>query len=432
MSQIETSAPAAPELIHDAADLCVKCGLCLPHCPTYGVERHEAESPRGRIALIQGLADGKLTANQSLLQHLDSCLGCRACETACPSGVPYGQLLDITRQWLEPQRPRSPIQRLLRRLGLAVIRQPRQLRRLWRGLWIYQRSGLQRLLRLSGCLRLLGLARLERLLPILPQPRQLSDKPSTAQTGGKGAVALFTGCMDSIFEHTTLQATQTLLQQAGYEVCIPPRQACCGAIHLHNGDSAAARQLALGNQTVFRQRDYTAVVSCASGCAAMLAEYSALLSSTPTDSSDNIQTGPAPSYMETLAFFDQIDWPSAAQLAPLDQTVALLEPCSQRHLTQGHLATRRLLQRIPQLRIQRLDISCCGAAGSQMLSQSDMAERLRQPLLEQLSSSGARLLLSANIGCSLHLRAGIAARQLAIEVIHPVQLLARQYRPPEL
>jgi glycolate oxidase iron-sulfur subunit len=397
------------------------CGLCLPHCPTYGLSRDEGDSPRGRIALMQGLASGALPVNERLLGHLDRCLECRACEAMCPSEVPFGRLMDAARARVEPQRTRSRTGRRARALATGLLRHPRRLRALALLLRFYQRSGLQWLARRSGLLRLMRLGDLEAKLPRLQRPLAARDHAPSGPV--RGRVALFTGCIGAVAEADTQRDALRLLTRLGYEVDIPRGQGCCGALLQHNGDPATAAELARANLAAFADSRLEAIVSTASGCSVQLADYAGLYGDDPR----------APDFAgrvrDITAFLAEQDWPEDL-LLPLPETIAIHDPCTLRHGLKQHRAVYRLLERIPGLETIGLNPAgtCCGAGGANLLTQSGQAEALRQPQIERLRELGVHTLVSSNIGCALHLAAGIREAGLEIEVLHPVRLLARQLR----
>jgi len=411
-------APLNPEInIGTLADQCVKCGLCLPHCPTYRLFHNEADSPRGRIALMQGLEHGDLEADSSLFRHLDRCLGCRSCEKSCPSGVHYSLLLDTTRDRLEKQGPRPFLYRQLRRLGLYLAAHPSAWRRSWAMLRFYQRSGLQALLRFSGLLRLTGLDRFDRQLPVIQRiPAPASDNTTASD---RPRIGLFTGCMEAVVSATLIDDTQTLLRALGYQVMIPEGQTCCGALHQHNGASASARTLKQRNQATFIEQQIDTALYLSSGC-----------SSTLTHNSDPHSTAmtadPQPEFVEAIQFIAAQPGLSSLTFAPLAETVAWFTPCSQRNITAGEPATRRLLEHIPGIDLRPLAGDCCGAAGTYMLTQPDTATRLRADVLDGMPASTTRYLVTANVGCAIHLTNGLRQHKPAIEVLHPLTLLCRQ------
>lgn len=405
--------------ILEGADRCVKCGLCTPHCPTYALSREEAESPRGRIALMQGLAGGALAPGETALAHLDNCLECRACERVCPAGVPYGELLDATRHMLEQAHVRPRRTRLLRSALLGLLTRPRGLRAVGGALRLYQRSGLQRLVRATGLLKPLRLARLERRLPPLPA-RAGWESQYPAVDPARGRVALFTGCIGELADQPSLLAAVRVLNALGYTVDVPRQQACCGALHQHSGAAEGARDLARRNLEAFAEAD--AVVFVASGCGAQLTEYGKL------DWADEAEGRTAERLAgkvhEISDVLDGCDW-SGLELQSLPARVAVHEPCTQRNVLRRPGTSERLLRRIPGVEVEALpgNERCCGAAGSHVLTHPDMADTLRRPKLEAVAALRPRWLATANIGCALHLAEGLRGDGAPVEVVHPVVLV---------
>jgi len=381
-----------PVSLIDEADRCVKCGLCLPHCPTYRATRDEGDSPRGRIALIQALASGELSGHR-LQRHLDRCLDCRLCESACPSGVRYGDLIDGARR----EQPPGGIRRRLLWWGISTLPY-------WPAtaatLHLYQRSGLQRLVSRLGGARM---RRLNQLLQPLPVPvRWQQIYPAVGKP--RGRIGLFTGCVGRITEQQALQATIRLLNRLGIEVRIPPDQGCCGALHQHNGYPQQARRLGDNNRKAFSHRQLDAILYLASGC-------SDQLTATP---------GLDVPVMAVSDYLQRLDWPF--QLQPLTERVLLHIPCSMR-TTDAIDNVTGLLRRIPDIDLATLPAdSCCGAAGSYLLTQPVMADRLRNQLLQPLQQiDGPAILVTSNTGCAMHLAAGSQ-----LQLMHPVQLIERQ------
>lgn len=404
--------PASPAFPLAEADLCVKCGLCLPHCPTYGANAHEGDSPRGRIALMQGLVQQTIPLSPKLEQHLDGCLGCRSCETVCPAKVPYGRLIDAGRRELARRQPART--RRLRLLG-RLLTSPNGRRLVGSLLWLYQALGLQALLRRF---RLLGhgrFARLESLLP--PLPRLPFSAAPRAQ--GHAEVALFVGCVADLADRATLEATDGLLRRLGIEAQVPPGQTCCGAIYQHAGLETEARRCAAQNAEAFAAA--SSIVGSASGCTATLLDAPELL---PGADGRAFRRK-----VRDVHTFLLERWRDDLELRPLAARVALHLPCTQRNVVGGEGAIAALLRKIPQLELVELRAGsgCCGAAGSYFLSQPDMADQLLEPKLDAVARLAPDYLVSSNIGCSLHLAAGLRRRGLrAPEVLHPVTLLARQ------
>lgn len=398
----------SPEQLLSEADRCVKCGLCLPHCPTYGFTQNEAESPRGRIALIQGLATGQLANSPRLHTHLDHCLGCRACEQACPSGVRYGQLLDGTRA------QQAKHQGKLRRYALNLLSNPRALRAGATLLSLVPRRMRPALTYPFGQ----GMPRrLGNLLPAIARPIHWRSR-YPAKGPSQGRVALFTGCISQITDQGALTATIRLLNHLGKDVVIPRDQGCCGALHQHGGDPSTAQQMAQQNQAAFHDQGLEAIISTASGCGAQLKEYAQIL--------DGSDLGTA--VHDTSSYLCTLPWPTALPLRPLPKRVAIHDPCSLRNTLGTAEAPYQLLRQIPDIEVMTLpgNASCCGAGGINLLTQPAMADGLRAGKLDALRELQAEILVTSNTSCALHLAAGIREAGLSIEVAHPVELLARQ------
>jgi glycolate oxidase iron-sulfur subunit len=403
--------------ILQAADRCVVCGLCLPHCPTYGKTRHEADSPRGRIALMRALERAALPGEGTLIRHLDGCLGCRACEAVCPAGVPYGELIDATRARLSVARRRrfDPA----RWCTDVFIR--------WRGprvlaywlLLIYQRFGVQKVARKSGLLRIMGLARAESLLP---QPAHASRLPAAKpRDESRPTVALFTGCAGEIFDRATLAASQELLTRFGYNVLIPRRQTCCGALHQHAGAAVDALKFMKRNVAAFDLRGVEAVISTATGCGAQLAEYARHVDGEVADRF-------AQRHADICRFLAAQRWPASLKLQPLAARVVVHTPCSLRYPLKQTEQAAKLLGRVPDLKLVGLtqDNRCCGAAGSYMLREPQMADALLADQIEQIKALRPDILTTSSVGCALHLQAGLRRAGLDVPVLHPVTLLHGQ------
>lgn len=398
-------------------DRCVMCGMCLPHCPTYIKTRNEADSPRGRISLMQSLNTGQLAPDDPRLRaHLDGCLGCRACEAVCPSAVPYGQLIDAARDSLRGPATKTGFwsrafltRRPLRRLITTLLR-------------LYQASGLRWLAQRSALLRGIKQARADTFLP--PRPAFFKQAKTATTPRGKGPqVALFTGCVAEMFDAQTLTASQDLLSRLGCTVHIPTQQVCCGALYQHDGRSTAAHSLAQQNLNAFASDTYEAIISSASGCGAQLAEYAQQLNQ-PAAQAFSRKVKDISHYLAESGLLAQ------AQFEPLAQRVALHTPCSLQHVLKSDAHPLALLEKIPQIELLPLadNARCCGAAGRYMLEQPAMADALLQDKLEALAALDAQILVTSNIGCALHWQRALRRAGLTIEVLHPVTLLARQLR----
>ncbi|MCL7744648.1 (Fe-S)-binding protein [Guyparkeria hydrothermalis] len=385
----------------DALD-CVMCGICVPHCPTFSLSGNEADGPRGRISLMLGISQGDLLPDADVRRHLDTCLTCRACETVCPSGVQYGRLIDNGRARLAQAQTSAA--------------QPRALARHWRLLRDQLLTRRRRMGAASGLYRAatrLGLGGLVRRLtgPLgraLPRhPATPSSQPGSTDTPTRGTVGLFVGCTGSAMNAPAGAAARQVMRAMGYRVVTPAAQACCGAMHAHGGEPAAARELRARNARVFSGAEVETIVVVGTACRA---ELGAL------ETEHGIAVREITEWLLERA---SEEWPA---LGTLDQQVAVHTPCSQRNHLRAPGATRELLSRIPGLELVELDGNerCCGAAGLQALLYPDEAERLREPKLESIDRIQPDVVVSANVGCATHLAAGAD-----LEVRQPVELIAK-------
>ena len=385
MSEIE-SAPFA-DLITDA-ERCVKCALCLPHCPTYGLTHDEGDSPRGRIALIQALAEGTLQTGTAARSHLEGCLSCRACEAVCPAGVPYGRLIDGARARLPVRGRESRVSKWLRiavgfpHLLAVVLRLVRPFARLPLPL-----PG-------RGLLAQAGTARL-----------RLAAGPADGNP-----VALFLGCIARALDADTLSACASLLARAGHRVEVPPSQGCCGALAQHAGDRRAAVRHAQRNARAFAG---DAPIACAaSGCTAQLVEYTPLLGD------GGRFAGRAGGVEDLLAAALESGRLRPAQGAE-PVRVALHVPCTQRNVLRSD-APRRCLGQLPGVETTVLPAGCCGAAGSHCLDRPDAAGQLRARYIDAIRDSRADVVVTTNVGCRLHIAEGLGNGP---EVMHLARFL---------
>ncbi len=406
-----------PRVDYQATLDCVHCGLCLPHCPTYQETGRESSSPRGRIYLMRGVAEGRLPLDEHVTYEMGFCLACRACESACPAGVRYGHLVETMRAEIDAREADGLLARLARRVAFrGVIAHPRVLRALASGLRVYQRSGLQRTVRASGLLRPFpALARAERLLPRVPDP----DRPPRivpAEGERRGRVALFTGCLMPELFGPVNAATSRVLAANGFEVEIPPRQRCCGALHLHSGDPAGAAMLASKNRSAFDLDAVDAVIVNSAGCGAALKDAGDALSAKVRDVSEFLH---------------------AVGLRPppraLAMRVAYDDPCHLLHGQRIAEAPRALLRSIPGVELFDLPGSadCCGAAGVYNLLQPEMSGRLLARKVAAIRETKPDAVATGNPGCLMQIGGGVREAGLAVEVVHPVELLARSWALPE-
>ena len=403
----------SPQMLLQLADQCVKCGYCLPHCPTYGATRHEADSPRGRIALIQGWLTGQLAMTPRLAAHLDGCLLCRACEAACPSLVAYGELMDGARA--QQMRETATWRRVAMQGALRALSHAHRLNTLGRVARVFVASGLARCV--DATTRLYGRRRTRltaalRLLRVLAITARAMPKPPATYPAEHTDLDLFVGCSGETMQGAALTATIALCERLGQRVRRIPEAVCCGAMQRHNGFPEAAD----------RARDHCAqlhggrpLVGVASACVAELRDHPELAATA-----------------EVCDYLDRQPWPETLQLRPLAQRVLVHEPCSHRRRLGGNAAVYRLLARIPELTVAPLpdNARCCGAAGTYLLQQPTLAATLLDAKLHPLRTLKPDVLVTTNPGCALHLLAGVRESGLMIEVCHPVELLARQLPPP--
>ncbi len=412
----------------DGVNQCVHCGLCLAYCPTFAELGTETDSPRGRIFIIKSLAQGRLALTPAIAGHLSLCLDCRACETVCPSGVPYGQLIEMAKAQIERERPGHPGRRLFRWLNFAVLlRFPALLRMAAAMLWLYQASGMQALVRKSGLARHLPgtLSAWEALVPAVPSRAQRARLPAVipAKEPRRARVALLSGCVQSVLFGDQNRATARVLAANGVEVVVPPDQGCCGALNAHGGDHARALAMARRTIETFERAGVDAVVVNTSGCGAHMKAYGTLLARDPAWA-DRARRFAA-------AVKDVSEFLAAAPLrGPLDpvrMTVTYHDPCHVVHGQKIRKEPRELLAQVPGLTVVDLPESdwCCGSAGIYNLTQPEMATRLLERKVAHVVETGAEAVVTANPGCILQIQAGLAARGARVRVLHIVDILDR-------
>ena len=419
---------------------CVRCGLCLPHCPTYLETLRETSSPRGRIHLIQAVSQGRLgVTSPGFVGQMYQCLDCRACEDVCPSGVQYGRLVETARAQIERARPRPLAQRLLRWFVFGVLFQDiRLFRAVNRLLGFYQRSGAQWLARRLGVLKLLRLQKAESLLPSLPvrfvRPRGQIIAPTWTRDGQPQArVALFAGCVMSTAFAETDRATTRVLAANGCEVHLPAGQGCCGALTIHAGELDRARVLARRTIAAFERLEtmtpVDAIIVNAAGCGAALKEYGHLLRD------DQQFAGRAGAFSakvkDVTEFLGDLEQRGTLNkpMRPLNLTVTYQEACHLAHAQRITQQPRRLFQAIPGLRLVEMDESalCCGSAGIYNLTQPEMSRRLLARKMRHVLATQAEVIVSTNPGCILQLQAGVRAAGAPVRVMHLVDLLDAAY-----
>jgi len=418
----------------DGVNKCVHCGLCLAYCPTFAELGTEMDSPRGRILLVKSLAEGRIALTDSVVNHLSLCLDCRACETVCPAGVPYGQLIEAAKAEIERQRPGGPPRRLFRWVNFSLLLpRPRMLGLAASLLRFYQQSRLQALARASGLVRLLPgkLQAWEALLPELPPASERAPLPELIQAEGarQARVALLTGCVQQVVFSSHNRATARVLALNGVEVLVPQAQGCCGALHAHAGDHARAQELARRTIEVFEVSQVDAVVVNTSGCGAHMKAYWNLLKDDP------VYAGRARAFSEKVQDIAEFLARGALRgpLAPVPLTVTYHDPCHVVHGQKIRSQPRQLLAQLPGLKLVELREAdwCCGSAGIYNLTQPEMATRLQERKVRNLLATGAEAVVTANPGCIIQIAQGLRAQGSSMKVLHLVELLALAYRRPE-
>ena len=417
-------APSYDQLIH-----CMRCGLCLATCPTYSLYQQEKASPRGRLALMRAVSEGHLDITNGFADAMTLCLGCLACQTACPAGVPFGHLLEQARYQAEDrQKNKRPafINGLLNLLLTRLFYGPHGLEPVAPLIRFYQKSGLQRL----------NLARImpgplggwERMLPEI-QPRsahQMLGEFVPAVPPVRGRVGLLTGCLENTLLANLCSATARVLTQNGFDVVIPSKQVCCGALPGHIGELELARKQARENITVFEAANVEIVISDAGGCSAQLKEYGHLLSADPI-------------YAERAARFSSMakdateflagNLPLRGSMKSLNLKVAYDDPCHLIHAQGIFLQPRQLIKNIPGIEFVELPESswCCGSAGTYNLTHSIESEALLKRKIQHVISVAPDVLATANTGCYIQLSKGIKEAGANIKVLHIIELLDKAY-----
>lgn len=409
-----------PNLLND----CVHCGFCLPTCPTYVLWGEEMDSPRGRIHLMQQHVEGAPLSGP-MVEHFDRCLGCMACVTACPSGVQYDRLIEITRADVEREHPRSLKERAIREMVFQLFPYRRRLRALRGPLRAYQKSGLERLVRRSGILERISpsLAAMERLAPPLGGAPRLPER--VAARGERRATAgMLTGCVQGEFFPGVNAATARVLALEGCDVVIPRNQGCCGALSLHSGREDEARAFARRTVETFESADVIVVNSA--GCGSAMKEYRTLLAGDPAWAARaealSARTRDLAEYLVELG--------PRAKRRPLPVTVAYHDACHLAHAQGVRSQPRALLAAIPELTVREIaepDI-CCGSAGTYNLFQPEAAADLGDRKAGNVDATRAELLVAANPGCSMQIATALRRRGAGIAVAHTAQVLDASLR----
>ncbi|MGE5443314.1 MAG: (Fe-S)-binding protein [Ignavibacteriales bacterium] len=401
---------------------CIHCGICLPECPTYRVTKLETESPRGRIHLSRAVAEGRIEPNERFEEHIYLCLGCRACESVCPSGVKFGKILESAREIIGPTG--SPLSRFFTNIALKrLLPFPARLSIFARILRLYQKSLLKNLLH-----KLLpdSFIQAESLLPDIPEkffsPMEETLLPVSEK---RFRVGFISGCVMSILFGDVNEATVRVLRRNGCEVVVPKNQSCCGALNVHNGETRVAKEMAKRNIDAFLDKNLNAIIVNSAGCGAMLKEYGEFLRDDPR-------------YSEKAEIFSRKvkDISEFLSEIPLDQNsrrlnlrVTYQDPC---HLAHGQKIInqpRDLIRSIPGVELVEMESPnrCCGSAGIYNITHPEMSQRILDEKIENIKKAGADAIIAPNPGCMIQIKSGIKKHNLEMEVLHIVELIDRAY-----
>ncbi len=463
---------------YDLMRQCIHCGFCLPTCPTYAVLGVEMDSPRGRIYQMQAVAEGRMDISAEFIDHMYCCLGCRACETACPSGVQFGKLIEAAREQIQLDVSLAPLlgrnvpiqqeitephgtadyplhehsdhhpalesltERLLRRFFFDFMLPSRLATSVvFAGLKIYQRSGLQSLAHRTGLIDIVNalpsplqgkLKTPEELMPfasgdLLPRPLPEVTPPLGRK---RYRVGFISGCiMDQVFRNIN-EATIRVLAANGCEVITPPQQQCCGALHVHAGEAKRGRQLARHNIDVFEPYNCDFIIINSAGCGSNLKEYGHLLRDDPKYASR--ASAFSTKVKDVSEFLASIDW--NREMGELPYTVAYHDACHLAHGQKIKQQPRQLLKAIPGITMVDLKEAdwCCGSAGIYNLTNQEMATQLLERKMKNIAATGATIIATGNPGCMMQIALGARERNIDLKVVHPVQLLDEAYQAAKL
>ena len=417
--------------VYEDYSRCVHCGLCLNHCPTYRLWQLEADSPRGRIRQMLLVEQDELPISPGFVDHIDKCLDCRSCETACPSGVNYGKLVEHARERIEQQYQRPFAARLARNFVYrSLLPYPERIAMAAKVVRFYQRSGLQAAARITGILELFGLSERDQLLPAIDRHFFFEQLGKTFPAQGKRRTraAFFAGCIANVTFTALNEATIRVLTANGCEVVVPGGQFCCGALAAHAGVRDVARELARRNMIAFASGDFDVLVTNAAGCGSTLKEYAHLFA--PDEPEYSAAAAFAKNTRDVTEYLASLGL--SAPLKPLPARVAYQDSC---HLTHGQKireAPRQLLRAIPNLEFVELPFAdiCCGSAGVYNVTQTKASLDLLAEKMAYAKATKAQIIATANPGCLLQLRAGARMHNTGQEVLHVVELLDRASAGP--
>ncbi len=406
---------------------CIHCGLCLNNCPTYRVLGLEMDSPRGRIRQVLEVDQGRLAIDETFVTHIDRCLDCRACETACPSGVQYGHIVERARTQIEQNYRRPLIERLGRSFFYgSVLKDIAKLRRAAKLLRIYQRSGLQTLVRRLGILRAVGMDQIEGLSPVI------DDRFFGAEIGHvfaaegerRGRVAFHAGCIQQVAFAELNRATIRLLQKNGVEVHVPTAQGCCGALHAHAGRRDDARELARRNIDAMLRPEFDAIVTNAAGCGSTLKDYDDLLVGDP-EYHERAKAFRA-KMRDIGEYLAEIGLRAPKRL--LHQRIAYQDACHLLHGQRIQSQPRELLRAVgAQLVEMEHADQCCGSAGTYNVTQTALSMQILDLKMQDVNAIEPDVVVTGNVGCQLQLRYGMVRTGRNIPVKHIVEVLESCY-----
>lgn len=412
---------------------CMRCGFCLPSCPTY-IEsgQKESHSPRGRIALMKAVTDGLIEPDEDVERTLELCLGCRACEPVCPSGVKYGHLLEEARDIIAQHKKHSLPARAVRKVVFKELFPHQKRMRLAVGLLgLYQRTGLQVVARKTGIMKLIpnNLSAMEKVLPKVPTMKQMKSRPDYLPPLKEKVkkVAFFSGClMDTMFLETN-NATMKLLQLSGCEIVIPKDQACCGALHGHSGEKSIAKDMAKKNIEAFENLGVDYIITNAGGCGGFLIDYDHLLKDDP------IWKDRALSFKNKLKDISEIlvevEFHNKVKLSLPEQIITYQDSCHLRNVMKTASAPRTLLKSIQNVYYHEMKDAdrCCGSAGIYNIVESEMSMQILDYKMKQATKTQATTIVTANPGCLLQMKLGVDRENQSenVEVVHIVDLLLK-------
>jgi glycolate oxidase iron-sulfur subunit len=408
----------------------VHCGFCLPHCPTYQSWSEEMDSPRGRIDLMKGLRDGKVTLTSDVVAYFDRCLGCMGCVTACPSGVKYGTLIEQTRARVEATHIRGPADRAFRGLVFSLFPHPARLRAMLLPLFLYVASGLQRLVRGSGLLRLLPprLAQLEAMLPPVSWAHLKAKLPAQVPAQGpkRATVGLVAGCVQRVFFPSVNEATLRVLAAEGCEVHVPQGQGCCGAMSLHTGRADEGLKMARALIERFERSGVDTIIINAAGCGSTLKEYGHLLAG---DLAWAERARAFSAKVRDVNEFLAALGPRAVR-HPVQARVAYHDACHLAHAQGIRAQPRSLLRAIPGVELVEIPDgdTCCGSAGTYNLMEPESAAEIGNRKVTNVLSTKCTLLASANPGCTLQIQKLLRDQGRQLAAAHPIEILDASLR----